>query len=160
MKKTTEKAYQQKKLNNQRKCMDQRARALLRKTMVGIESRNRNESIWQCLSDWVGWERGVRQLYMAIARKAILDDFPLEDYYLFEQPLSSVAIFVSKDNTSELTFELEQGEYYATPAETVALSGFGGTPMCLIYVETCVQALTIGDYREIPETLYQTLYPR
>lgn len=161
MKKTTEKAYQQKKLNNQQKCIDQRARALLRKIMVG--SRTRNESIWQCLPDWeIQREYRVRQLYMAIARKALLDGFPLEDYYLSEQPLWNIAIFISKDDTDfrELTFELKQGEYYATPAETVVLSGSGGTLACLIYVETCVQALTIGDYREIPKTLYETLYPR
>lgn len=51
---------------------------------------------------------------------------------------------------NEITFEWEQGQYYAVPVETVVWNG----ELQLNPVDTCEQAVSVGKYREISESLY------
>lgn len=167
------KAQQQKKLNNEQKRINQQAVALLKRIMVYPFFSEEGKTIkrW-CGSLWQYLHNSEDKLfYMAIARKALLDGFPLENYYFFEQPISNNAIFTSKENDeihmkpleqkqkmaennefdgNEITFEWKQGQYYAVPVETVIWNG----ELQLNTVDTCEQAVSVGKYREISESLY------
>lgn len=104
-------------------------------------------SLW----DIFRFDRDDMDFFLAIIRKTLADDFPLDDYYFFERPISEIAYFVHKADSDavhlhnnedlpirEIGFVLNKRDTLATPLKTIYNNDGSETA---ISVKTCQDAV-------------------
>lgn len=110
-----------------------------------------DRSLWE---NWLNFDCHDQNFFSAIFQKALADNFPLEEYYFYEMPVSSIVLFSNKedcDNVSlhkknipirEISFEWNANcKPSVTPVKTVHNQSIG----CLetVAVRTCKEAVVV-----------------